>query len=623
MAESATSVAAAAYQAFQAATPEAIPALTKEFADLVAAAGNTDVQPHVRVCAVNTIGQHGAQFDKGAVKAALEAIIALLGEEDETKVPQKLTVTAVEAFVAMCKNSDDFVRVAADLCVILIVNKAAFPKAAADAAEAGLKALTDASVVGVVKKYLHLISDEREKDEEEQLGRERAFALNHLQKVLANKAYAEQWTEENQQGLHGYLASVIPTATRYELNALLKSFSKLSSLGDGTFFVDKLVKAKLDTPRLFDALNVVAPFVPRTITHDAVAERLLALLSADAPAAAAPAPAPKKGGKKAAAAAAEAAAAAASAAASEAVDLSTDVNAAVAFAFAARTASAEIAPKVADALFTALDKALPALVESEEPAADEATPVAAPAAEGEAAAETDNASPAAAAPAALVGTAAIDDASAKIPENLSAVEAILIGLTAVAVKNHTYVTEKFSTNANIVARIAQTYAALVNFKKFFTFAAKKQFVDGTPSDEEKRNINRSLAVITNVIALAGPLTTSHLPSSTIIPTWEGKITAAFDVAATRSAGKKTLRDLIDPTGAKAPRRPSGNANQTQKKSEQQLLDGPLATKKARVESHNGRGNNNNNNNRHNNNNRSQSSNNKGGRNNGSKGGRRF
>lgn len=599
MTDAATSVAAAAYQAFQSASAETIPTLSKEFSELVAAASDTAVQPHVRVYAVNMIGQHGSKFDKSAVKAALEAIIALLGEEDETKVPQKLTVAAIDAFVSMCKATDDFVRVATDLCVIIILNKDGFPKAAIEAAEAGLKSLTNASVVGVVKKYLHLISDEREKDDEEQLARERAFSINHLQRILNDKSFVEQWTEESQTSIHSYLASVIPTATRYELNVLLKAFTKLSSLGDGTFFVDKLLKAKLEPARLFDALAVVAPHVPRTITHDAIAEKLLSLVSSSNAAATpslAPAPAPKKGGKKAAAAAAveTATAAAATASSSGSIDLATDVNAAVAFTLAARTASLEMANKVTDALFEALDKAIP----SSSTAANTNE-------------ESDTAT-----------DSAVDAAAAYLPENLSAVEAILIALTSAAVKNHVYATEKLSAHETLVERLTKTYEALSTYKKFVTFAAKKQILDGTPTDEEKRAHNLSLAVLNNLIALIGPLTTKHLPSSTIVPSWE-KAPATLHVAAVRAAGKKTLRDLLPGGDAVIPTREKAALAAVE--SRDTLLNGPLAAKKSRVEttnSHQNKG-------RHSNGHGSNNNNNKGNRsastsgNRNHKGGRRF
>ena len=255
--------------------------LSAEYQVIVAAINDAEEQLLGRIRALTIVGEHGSQFDKPLAKAAMQSIVEILGETDDSKSPDILLNAAINAFVNMCKNAqtkqEDVVRTAADLCIQLILNKEGYSPAVRQTAQQGLDQLTDASFAGVAKKLLHLVSDNREKDDQSQLEEERGYALRNLRRLARDAKYASQWTEEIIQ----LLSFVFLTATAEEMGYLCSvAFdTPIVKENGGVVVLDSILGGKMEAARFFDSLVIIAPFIPKTTKHDAVAEKVVAVLT--------------------------------------------------------------------------------------------------------------------------------------------------------------------------------------------------------------------------------------------------------------------------------------------------------------------------------------------------------
>jgi hypothetical protein len=467
---------AEAYAKIQAASspkPEGIaeevaPNLSAEYQVIVSALNDSEEQLLGRIRALAIVGEHGSNFDKPLAKAAMQSIVEILGETDDSKSPDLLLTAAINAFVNMCKNTqtkqEDVVRTAADLCIQIILNKEGYSAAIRQTAQQGLDQLTDANFAGVAKKLLHLVSDNREKDETAQLDEERAFALRNLRRLARDAKYAKMWTEEIIQ----LLSFVFLTATAEEMGYLCSvAFdTPIVKENGGVVVLDAILGGKMDSSRLFESLAIIAPFIPKTTKHDAVAEKVIALLVADKGAAK---PAPK--GKKSAAKKKDAE-----------DDEVSKVLAAKALVLAARTASDEESAKLVAVVMDQLLSILPSTVEE--------TP------EGAAEEEASKERP--------------------LPENLTQLEAILYTTGVLGLKCAPALMEVVG-DAAFAPKCLSLHTTLEHYKKVVEFSVKKKTLEG----EKTTGMQELLTTVTNSIALLGPYSTGHLPSiATFTPSWE-------------------------------------------------------------------------------------------------------
>jgi len=469
---------AEAYAKIQAASapkPEGIaeevaPNLDAEYQVIVSALNDSEEQLLGRIRALGIVGEHGANFDKPLAKAAMQSIVEILGETDDSKSPDLLLTAAISAFVNMCKNAqtkqEDVVRTAADLCIQIILNKEGYSAAIRQTAQQGLDQLTDANFAGVAKKLLHLVSDNREKDEAAQLDEERAYALRNLRRLARDAKYAKMWTEEIIQ----LLSFVFLTATAEEMGYLCSvAFdTPIVKENGGVVVLDAILGAKMDASRFFESLAIIAPFVPKTTKHDAVAEKVIAMLATDKSAAK---PAPK--GKKSAAKKKDAE-----------EDEVNKVLIAKALVLAARTASDEESSKLVSSVMEQLVSFLPAVEEPVEGAAEE-----------EATKEH------------------------AVPENLTQLEAILYTSSVLGLKCAAALMEVVG-DATFAPKCLTLHNTLQHYKKVVEFSVKKK----TLENEKTTGMQELLTTLTNSITLLAPFSTGHLPSVTTLtaftPSWE-------------------------------------------------------------------------------------------------------
>lgn len=446
---------------------EVAPTLDAEYQVIVSALNDSEEQLLGRIRALGIVGEHGANFDKPLAKAAMQSIVEILGETDDSKSPDLLLTAAISAFVNMCKNTqtkqEDVVRTAADLCIQIILNKEGYSAAIRQTAQQGLDQLTDANFAGVAKKMLHLVSDNREKDETAQLDEERAYALRNLRRLARDAKYSKMWTDDIIQ----LFSFVILTATAEEMGYLFSvAFdTPIVKENGGIVVLDAILGAKMDASRFFESLAIVAPFVPKTTKHDAVAEKVIAVLAADKSAAK---PAPK--GKKSAAKKKDAE-----------EDEVNKVLIAKVLVLAARTASDEESTKLVASVMEQLVSFLPAAEVAVEGAAEEET-----------------------------------TKEHAVPENLTQLEAILYTSSILGLKCAAALMEVVG-DAAFAPKCLTLHNTLQHYKKVVEYSVKKK----TLENEKTTGMQELLTTLTNSITLLAPFSTGHLPSATTFtPSWE-------------------------------------------------------------------------------------------------------
>eukprot|EP00758_Cryptobia_borreli_P015139 Tbor_TRINITY_DN5993_c1_g3::TRINITY_DN5993_c1_g3_i1::g.18280::m.18280 len=499
---SSVSKVAEAYKIIQDANSDTLPNLKDEFLQLVFAINNTSVAPHVRLRALQMVGEHGARFEKNETKKAAQEIVTLLSEEDIEKSPVQLLVAGVNAFVSICKGitvkQDELVKATTDLFIQIIVGKSAFPDAVLAAAKTGLTELTNACFSGVVRKLMHLLSDERDSDEDmDQIKNEREFSLTTLRSLAKDAKHAQEWTDDLIQLLY----HIFLTATAVELQQLIYIASEIplvKSTG-GVALLDVLLKPiakeggkKMDTPRFYESLCLISPTVSPTVIHDSVGEKVLAMISTQSTAAAV---APK--GKK------SAAQKKVDAAGKVEEDRGLPVWMARALVVAASTASNDMCEKLAPVVFQQIEKSLATVSDAPESETEKKTHV--------------------------------------LVENITVLEAFLVALAAIGAKVPAVVSEKLNSedSASFIDKCNILYSSLDHFHKSATYSVKKKIVDQKAVEGDAE----VLAALSNAKTLLGSITTKHIPvATTITPSWvSAKLPPHMNPKATTESGNKRDR----------------------------------------------------------------------------------
>lgn len=258
---------------------------TDEYAQLLAsvdvsAPAAASVPPHVRVKAVTMIGQFGATVDS-MVRNTLTTLVTLLAAPEHVAPLQIAAVNALASIAEKLPTKQfEFVREVSDVFIQINLEQNGFAPHVRAASKAGLDQLLKINFRGVLTKLLHLLSDERERDEAAYLQQERQFALDMLHHLITAPNYSDIWTEETQNHVVKYSCLVFPVLSpdQYSRLATIVAHMPIVKAKNGAPLVDAVIgSVKVDSLRSYQALALLAPHVTRTAVHDALAAKLFPL----------------------------------------------------------------------------------------------------------------------------------------------------------------------------------------------------------------------------------------------------------------------------------------------------------------------------------------------------------
>lgn len=234
----------------------------------------------VRVKILNFVAQSIKFYDAKVCKSVAQLAVKIISS-DATEDPA--AIAALKLFPALALlpaelRPDYFAREGADVIIQVILDDVGFTANVRAAAKDALQALIVASFKAVVTKLIHLISDDRESDDADQIQKERTFAWETLLQLSKNKKdYGPQWTEEVQQHFLQCLSVVLHTVPRDEFAKMIEVASSLSTVRDQQFIplLDAyLGGCKLDGIRSLEGLSMIAAVIPRGPVVTTLAEKV-------------------------------------------------------------------------------------------------------------------------------------------------------------------------------------------------------------------------------------------------------------------------------------------------------------------------------------------------------------
>lgn len=240
---------------------------------------NVNVAARVKILTfvAQSIKFYDAQMCKKVAQLAVK-VISQDGSEDPAVIAALKLLPALGAVASECKP-EYFARECSDVVVQVILDDAGYSASVRQAARDVFQSMIVANFKPVLTKLIHLISDDRELDEVEQVRKERAFAWDTLSLLTKNKKdFGMQWTEEVQQHFLQCLAVVLHTVPRDEFVKLIEVASGLNVLKEKQMIPlleSYLGGAKLDELRSLEGLALIAEAVPRGTTETSLAEKLV------------------------------------------------------------------------------------------------------------------------------------------------------------------------------------------------------------------------------------------------------------------------------------------------------------------------------------------------------------
>lgn len=264
----------------------------EQFVKLMSFADDLETNVAVRAKIINFVAQSIAFYDASVCKKAAQLAVKLLAGQDSI---DPILISAIKVLVSLAsitnaeKRPDYFAREGADILIQVILADAAdgegYSVVVRDEAKNALEQLATINLKSVLTKLVHLISDDREADEAEQLSRERVFALGMLQRLSANlKSAATQWTEDVQQHFLTVLSVVLHTVTKDEFVKLLDIAGQLPVVKEKNFtsILESYLNgvSSLDSLRQLESVSILAQRVLRAavvLPFPLLAEKLVAL----------------------------------------------------------------------------------------------------------------------------------------------------------------------------------------------------------------------------------------------------------------------------------------------------------------------------------------------------------
>jgi len=262
---------------------------SEQFVKLLGFADDTNTYAAVRVKILNYIAQHIGFYDASVCKKAAQLAVKLLAapEVDQIAIHAIKVLVGLASITSAEKRPDYFAREGADILIQVVLADSTdgegYTSDVRDAAKKSLDELAAINMKSVLTKLVHLISDDREADEAEQLSRERTFALGMLQRLSVQKNTASQWTEEVQQHFLTVLSVVLHTVTKDEFVKLLDIAGHLPLVKEKNFtpILESYLNgaSTLESIRQLESVNMLAQRVLRTtaVQFPLLAEKLVSL----------------------------------------------------------------------------------------------------------------------------------------------------------------------------------------------------------------------------------------------------------------------------------------------------------------------------------------------------------